>query len=92
MMDEKGIFNFPPVDVQLKGAENYSAWAVTMLYNLRVFGVWWYVQGKVECPPDDIVDSSSVYTDDSTTPRFTSSGSKTSSDSLTWEKWSCTDD
>ena len=33
-MDKKGLFNFPIFNVQLHGAENYTAWALTMQYNL----------------------------------------------------------
>ena len=32
-MDKKGLFNFPILDVQLQGAENYIAWDLTMQYN-----------------------------------------------------------
>src|SRR3954471_19913246 len=49
-MDKKGFYTFPPVDTPLKGAVNYAAWALSMQYNLKAFGVWGYVQGKIKCP------------------------------------------
>src|SRR3954469_19038190 len=49
-MDKKGFYTFPPVDTPLKGAENYAAWVLSMQYNLKAFGVWGYVQGKIKCP------------------------------------------
>src|SRR3954468_7212581 len=84
-MDKKGFYTFPPVDTPLKGAENYAAWALSMQYNLRAFGVWGYVQGKIKCPSDDAIASSATSTNESTP------GSKTLTDTLTREKWSHTD-
>src|SRR3954463_8621259 len=94
-MDKKNLYTFPPVDVQLQGAENYAAWALTMQYNFRAFGVWGYVQGKVKCPPDatsrDALSSGSTSSTDAL-----SSGSTSSplivSDKLTPEEWTCTDE
>src|SRR3954468_10955147 len=83
-MDKKNLYTFPPVDVQLQGAKNYAAWALTMQYNFRAFGVWGYLQGKVKCPP------AATSTDEA------SSGSTSSplivSDKLTPEKWTRTDE
>src|SRR4051812_6333774 len=85
-MDKKGFYTFPPVDTPLKGAENYAAWALSMQYNLKAFGVWGYVQSKIKCPSESSTSSTSTggSTGD-TTPT-------TSTDRLTTEKWSCTDD
>src|SRR3954471_17268952 len=82
-MDKKGLYNFPQIDVQLKGAENYTAWALTMQYNLRAFGVWGYVQGKLKCPSDDAATSSSTSSSDTTT---------SSSAKLTRDQWIRTDE
>src|SRR4051812_3782391 len=88
-MDKKNLYTFPLVDVQLQGADNYAAWALTMQYNFRAFGVWGYVQGKVKCPPD-------VTSPAATSTAELSSGSTPSlvivSDKLTPEKWTRTDD
>src|SRR3954468_9599957 len=81
-MDKKGFYTFPPVDTPLKGAENYAAWALSMQYNLKAFGVWGYVQGKIKCPSES--SSSSTSTGDTASTTFT--------DRLTAAKWSSTDD
>src|SRR3954465_3174277 len=83
-MDKKGLYTFPLVDVQLKGAENYAAWTLTMQYNLRAFGVWGYVQGKIKCPSNDTSASSSASS--------TSSSTETPTDTLTKEKWGRTNE
>src|SRR3954467_14994949 len=92
-MDKKNLYTFPPVDVQLQGVENYAAWALTMQYNFRAFGVWGYVQGKVKCPSDatSIVALSSGSTTDALSSGSTSSP-LTVSDKLTPEKWTRTDE
>ena len=93
-MDKKNLYTFPPIDVLLQGADNYAAWALTMQYNLRAFGVWGYVQGKVKCPPDTA--STDALSPDTTSTDELSSDStpspKTVSDKLTPEKWSRIDD
>src|SRR3954462_7517695 len=90
-MDKKSLYTFPPVDVQVQGADNYAAWALTMQYNFRAFGVWGYVQGKVKCPTDDASPAASATSTDEA-----SSGSTSSplivSDKLTPEKWTRTDE
>ena len=71
LMDKKGFYTFPPVDTPLKGAENYAAWALSMQYNLKAFGVWGYVQDKIKCPSESFAsltptgDSASISTGDS---------------------------
>src|SRR3954470_5947598 len=82
-MDKKSLYTFPPVDVQLQGEANYTAWALTMQYNLRAFGVWGYVQGKLKCPSDDAATSSSTSSSDTTT---------SSSAKLTRDQWIRTDE
>src|SRR3954464_15307749 len=92
-MDKKGFFSFPPVDIQLKGAENYAAWALSMQYNLKAFGVWGYVQGKIKCPSESSISSVSTGGTTSTTSTSTNGvASTTFTDLLTAEKWSSTDD
>ena len=49
-MNKKGLFNFPILDVQLQGVENYTTWALTMQYNLHAFRVWGYTQDTLKCP------------------------------------------
>jgi len=49
-MDKKRLFNFPVLDFQLQSAENYTALALKMQYNLRAFGVCSYVQSILKCP------------------------------------------
>src|SRR3954470_23828435 len=90
-MDKKGFFSFPIVDTPLKGAENYAAWALSMQYNLKAFGVWGYVQGKIKCPSEAAASSSTA--GNSATPGpATPAPAATSDDSLTAEKWNRTDD
>src|SRR4051812_13686941 len=94
-MDKKGFFSFPPVDTPLKGVENYAASALSMQYNLKAFGVWGYVQGKIKCPSETAASSSTAgnSTGDSTTPGpATPASAATSGDTLTAEKWNHTDD
>src|SRR5436189_5637159 len=94
-MDKKGFYTFPPVDTQLKGAENYAAWALSMQYNLKAVGVWGYVQGKIKCPSETVASSSTAgnSTGDSATPGpATPASAATSDDALTAEKWNRTDD
>jgi len=38
---------FPPLDMPLTNAENYTAWALTMQYNLRAFALLSYVDGSM---------------------------------------------
>src|SRR5438270_129385 len=87
-MDKKGFYTFSPVDTPLNGAENYVAWALSMQYNLKAFGVWGYVQGKIKFPSESSASSTSTSATASTTG---GAASTTSSDSLTAEKWSSTD-
>src|SRR3954465_13064121 len=93
-MDKKGFYTFPPVDTPLKGAENYVAWALTMQYNLKAFGVWGYVQGKIKCPSEPASSSTAgtSTSDSATTGPATPASAATSGDALTVEKWNRTDD
>ena len=83
-MDKKGLFNFHVLDIQLQGAENYTAWALTMQYNLRAFGVWGYVQGTLKFP--SAVDISIIIV---TLPSDVSTSSSQSSiaSALTQDQW-----
>src|SRR3954463_10068755 len=88
-MDKKGFYTFPPVDTPLKGSENYVAWALSMQYNLKAFGLWGYVQGKIKCPSESSASSASI---DSAASTTSTSGTASTTDRLTAEKWSSTDD
>src|SRR3954463_15720976 len=93
-MDKKGFYTFPPVDTPLKGVKNYAAWALSMQYNLKAFGVWGYVQGKIKCPSETAASSSTTGDSigNSATPGPATPASATSGDALTAEKWNRTDD
>src|SRR5947208_15230152 len=94
-MDKKGFYTFPPVDTLLKGAENYVAWALSMQYNLKAFGVWGYVQGKIKCPSEGSASSTSTAGSEGSASSTSTAGiasAASSTDRLTAEKWSSTDD
>src|SRR3954467_14001980 len=90
-MDKKGFYTFPPVDTPLKGAENYVAWTLSMQYNLKAFGVWGYVHGKIKCLYESSASSASTG-GAATTTHTGGTTSTTSTDRLTAKKWSSTDD
>jgi len=88
-MDKKGLFNFPILDFQLQGVENYIAWALTIQYNLCAFRVWSYVQGTLKYP--SVVDISIVTVTPSLNVSTSVSQSRTTS-VVTQDRWFRTDE
>ena len=81
-MDKKGLFNFLILNFQLQSAENYTAWAITIQYNLRTFGVWSYVQGILKCLS---IATPSLYASTSDSQSHTTS-------TITQDQWVRTDE